>query len=426
MESNNVNVDISSIYFTDTHREYNNNLDAKGLVDDDNSIQEIVFDSTTNTYNLISDLDLSKYIGHRDWNMASGDYILELDSGQTFDGNNNRIYIPNDMNCHALFNIGNILNKYDTPIIKNTIIDCNGTYNIGNYCNNTGILVGDNIRFIHIINCNIKNVHAITFTSGGICGRFLGHNYGHAIIDGCSVSVKMIGYGSGGLCSSFAANDYGNVLFNNCTIDISEDVISDSSGICSFYAGSDSGTIVVSDCKITIGNDLRLSSAGICSSFGAVNGGEISILKSSVLICGNIGTDTNTNINDPSFKASCIVTQSDNTGGIIGTIIIDRCDVSFYGSIGDTSYIICEKLININLYVHILYINTYFLKYDVRLLIKKLNKDIVQNVAILHIINDMMKYAIDNDIFSKVIDDTSGIPSLQLQNIVVNGKELSL
>ena len=91
-------INIKNIYFTDKIKAYTHILDNICLVDETNTIPEIEYDSTSMIYTLISDLDLSKYDSESGWNSANGDYILQLNTGQTFDGNRNKILIPDERN----------------------------------------------------------------------------------------------------------------------------------------------------------------------------------------------------------------------------------------------------------------------------------------------------------------------------------------
>lgn len=406
------NVDIKNIYFNENISRYSHVLDNRCLVYETHTIKEIMFNPDTQRYRLLRDLDLSQYTGNDGWNIDSGDYVVCLKSGQSFDGNGYAIQIPDGTELQALFNVQDVQNKSDSPIIMNLDVESQGTYSVGDFCANTGVIVGNGIRFIVIKNCNVRNVSVIDSNSGGICGRAIGSYGGFTVIQNCTVSADNISNLSGGICSAYAGSYYGNVQINGCKVMVNN-IVQDSAGICPAYPGLFGGIVGIMDCMIDVAGDINVASNGICGYFGSTNGGDICIKNCKVNVCGDIG-------NEIRYPCNCICGESDNTEYLGGLIKIDGCDVTFTGNLGSGSRVICGDLLNIDLTVCDTCVNAYSRKYDSKLILNKLGKDIVLDIAGLYVLNQMIQYATETNIANRLFQNVG--PTQSIKNVLVNGR----
>ena len=438
-------IDIKDIYFNDDISNYHHILDTQYLVAEDRLVDEISYDPLTKTYKLTRDFHSYNYQGST-WNPANGDFILCLKEGQTFDGNGFDIILSGTRLEQSLFNVSNITNEQDTPVIKNVRISNPEKFDIGDFCLNIGCLLPKDVRFIKIDNCVIKDVKKIDVNSSGICGRGVGYNGGRVIITNCKVYAETIRGESGGICSAYAGESNGHTTIENCEVfvgsidgwsggicssyagsfegyaeiischvSVDGDINNTSGGICGYIAGYGSGTLVIRDSNVVIRGNLSTDSSGVISEYSGQNGSSISIANVKVHICGDIG-----DLDTEGSNGVCGFSSSTGEDGLIS--ILDT-DLFFYGKlIGEKAQLICPDIDGAKLVLRDIYINAYDRKIDMRNM-KLPNTTLIDQISSLMSANNMKRYVIDNGFLQRlvgsvVIDDKS--------NVVVNGIDVTL
>jgi hypothetical protein len=255
LESDNIN--IKDDYFTDKILEWNGilaNTNLAPAIKAGTYSNFITWNSSNKTYTIVKDF-LWTELG-----VSNTDYI-NLDNGETFDGNGKTINLVGITNWTGLF-FSSATDSSTIPLIKNLGV-LNGRLN----SNESGFICRGYCRFIKINNCYTTG--NITRNScGGIIGLFAGIN-GYCEINNCYTtgnmtanSILLFCDSSGGITGAGAGSN-GRCIINNCysTGNLTERAIN-CGGIIGSTPARDNGYCEINNCYTT-GNIIGISSGGI-------------------------------------------------------------------------------------------------------------------------------------------------------------------
>ena len=441
-------VQVRDIYFTSDIEKYPHLLDSTVLIDENNidDFPEFIYDRLTKTYIQVADFIMEDYIGYNGWNPNARDFVLRLEKNQKLDGRLFKIFIPDGNVIYSLIDIAAVSNKDEAPIILNLIVTSDYPINIGAFCDHTGLIIGNYVKFVRIENCEVKNIAQIYSDSGAIAGKYLGYDDGCAYIRKCKVRANRIISSAGGICSSYGGSSGGYLSISDCEVFVDTDIVEFSSGICSGntgyqgeayidsckvkagiitnyssgicgeFSGSYNGLVKITNCEVKT-NSITLLSAGIVAQFVGVNNGECQIDSCRVCVMGNIGDNTW----GPDRSAGFCRQANGNDGNDIGMIRIENSDLLLSGDLIDDSRLICNPITNLDLTLSDIHISVDPSKRDIRILLSSLSSDLAINISIMGVINEMIIYAMEKGYQFKILGPDIDLNRIEITNVIING-----